>query len=154
MFSYEVFLTFFPWGLNLLSLTCAFCLSNGKIIFGRYIGAIAAIGWSSYGFLIEEYSFLVANIIFLFIYASAIVKFNLKRDEYKATFEEQEITIKRLHKELNLRVKKEDRILNSKKEKLRKISTRIKEMAKENLKNIESLEESLNNDEFIQDKKV
>jgi hypothetical protein len=127
----------FPWVLNTFSLTTAYCLSNGKITVGRYIGAIAAIGWSTYGFLIEEYSFLFANIIFLYIYSSAIIKFNSKRDEYKETFEEQKEIIEKLHKELNERIKKEDKILNLKKEKIRKIAN----IAKENLKNIESLED-------------
>lgn len=137
--TYQNFIMVLPWLLNCCSLTCAYCLSNGKIKAGRYVGVLAATGWSSYGFLIEEYSFFFANIIFLYIYINAIIKFNKKRDDYKKTFDEQKHEIEILEKKLDNRVKKEDKILDLKKKELLKIAL----IAKENLKNIEKLVDSV-----------
>ncbi len=90
VFTINNFLMMYPWILNGTSLLCAYCLSNHKVTAGRYIGVVAATGWSTYGLLINELSFFFANIIFAWIYGSAIVKFNSKRDEYKATFADLE----------------------------------------------------------------
>jgi len=73
----------FSWLLNLLSLTAAYCLSNHKVKVGRFVAAIAALGWIGYGVLIDEMSFIVANCVFAYIYISAIRKFSSKQDDYK-----------------------------------------------------------------------
>lgn len=134
-FTLELFTQYYPTILNCISLTCAYSLNNHKVTFGRWCGVCAAIGWSTYGVLIDDYSFFVANIIFLWIYASALYKFNTKRDEYKATFEEQKAEIMKLNKELDKKHAKNERTLDAKKAKMLKIAER----ARKNLLEIEEL---------------
>ena len=134
-FTYANFLVIYPWLLNATSLTCAYCLSNSKVVLGRYIGVVAATGWSVYGILINELSFFFANIIFAWIYGSAIYKFNSKRDEYKATFEEQKAEIERLQKELEKKRIKEEKILDAKRDQIKRIAAR----AEKNLEEIREL---------------
>lgn len=120
-FTFAVFIQYYPTLLNCVSLTCAYCLNNHKVTIGRWFGVFAALGWSSYGLLIDDYSFLVANIIFLWIYANALYKFNRKRDEYKATFEEQQAEIEKLQRQLDREILKKQKRMNrdyAKKEKL------------------------------------
>jgi hypothetical protein len=81
------FMGVFPWVLNGLSLITAHCLSNQKVVIGRSMGVAAAIGWSIYGYLIGEWSFIISNIIFFYIYASALIKFNKKKSEYQHSSE-------------------------------------------------------------------
>jgi hypothetical protein len=120
------FLIILPWLLNSTSLLGAYCLSNHKVVFGRYIGVCSSMGWGLYGFLIEEYSFVFANMIFFYIYSSAVYKFNKKRDEYKATFEEQESKIEKLHKELDKKRAQMEREYQSKQKTLNKIKENIR----------------------------
>lgn len=135
IFTLELFTQYYPTILNSISLTCAYCLNNHKVTLGRWCGVTAAIGWSSYGVLIDDYSFFVANLIFLWIYASALYKFNRKRDQYKATFDEQKAEIAQLHKELDKKQAKNEKALDIKTAKMIKIAER----AKKNLEDIEDL---------------
>lgn len=112
-FTLALFTQYYPTLLNGISLTCAYCLNNHKVTLGRWFGVTAAIGWSSYGVLIDDYSFFIANLIFLWIYASALYKFNRKRNEYKATFEDMEEEIANLKKQLNREKFKKNRAINS-----------------------------------------
>lgn len=137
-FTYELFLSVFPWCLSAISLTCAYCLSNGKAIIGRYVGVVAAIGWSAYGLIFDQLSFFFSHMIFGFIYVNAIYKFNSKRDQYKATFEEQNAEIARLKAALEKKRIKEDRQLSIKLSQIKKIAysaeknlIRIREIAKD-----------------------
>lgn len=134
-FTKEFFVQYYPTILNGVSLICAYCLNNSKLTIGRWCGVTAAIGWSSYGVLIDDYSFFVANIIFLWIYASALYKFNRKRDQYKATFEEQKAEIEKLHKELDIKQAKNERVLKNKADKMIKVAER----ARKNLADIEDI---------------
>jgi hypothetical protein len=109
------------------------------VTFGRWLGVTAAIGWSSYGVLIDDYSFFIANIIFLWIYASALYKFNRKRDEYKATFEEQQAQITKLKKQVDRTHAQKEKQLSEKEAKIRKIAER----AEKNLIDIRALADSL-----------
>lgn len=120
------FLIALPWMLNSTSLLGAYCLSNHKVTFGRYVGVFASMGWGLYGFLIQEYSFVFSNMIFFYIYASAVYKFNKKRDEYKATFEEQELKIENLHKELDKKRAQMEKEYQSKQKTLNKIKDNIR----------------------------
>jgi hypothetical protein len=124
-----------PWLLNSLSLLCAYSLSNNKVILGRYIGTMSSIGWGSYGILINEYSFLFANIIFFYIYASAVYKFSKKQDAYKQTNEDQKYEIDRLHRELSKRESIMAKDFKVKKDALLK----IKERAKKQLQEIDNI---------------
>ncbi len=74
----------YAWLLNGMSLMGAYCLANQKVTIGRVIAATAALGWFFYGYLISEPSFMIANVIFCYIYVSAIRKFRSKQDGYKA----------------------------------------------------------------------
>jgi hypothetical protein len=133
------FLLIYPWVLNAMSLTGAYCLSNSKVIFGRYVGACAAVGWAAYGVLISEWSFLVANVVFCYIYVSAIYKFNRKRDEYKASFEEQAAEIARLQKALTKNHEKSQRILDIRETKLQKLAEEIRSQSHDHLRAIEDI---------------
>lgn len=73
-----------PWCNGLLSVVTAYLLSNQRVLPGRIIGTIASIFWLIYGIISSQYAFLFTQIIFLWIYISAIIKFTKKRNEYKA----------------------------------------------------------------------
>lgn len=118
--TYENFLLAYPWLLNALSLTCAYLLSNSKVVPGRMLGAFAAINWMLFGYLTHQYAFTVANIAFFYIYASAVLKFRKKRDSYKATFEEQEAEIRSLHRQLEKRTKRAEKRLAERERRIEK----------------------------------
>lgn len=73
-----------PWWNGILSIITAYLLSNRKVLPGRILGTIASIFWLVYGVISEQYAFLFTQIIFLWIYIGAIIKFTKKRNEYKA----------------------------------------------------------------------
>lgn len=144
--SYEKFLLAYPWLLNGLSLTCAYLLSNGKVVTGRLIGAFAAINWSVFGYLTDQYAFLFANIIFFIIYTSAVLKFRRKRDSYKETFDEQEERIKQLEKALDKKTRMAERKLmareikmNRHAERARKSLEALLELSSENIEDLDAI---------------
>ncbi|MCF2902729.1 hypothetical protein L1267_20370 [Pseudoalteromonas sp. OFAV1] len=100
-FDLQYWLKLYPWLINIFSISCAYLLSNNKVVIGRVLGCFAATNWIAFGFLSEQYAFIAANIIFLWIYISAIVKFSSKRDSYKKSHEEQREEIARLRRKLN-----------------------------------------------------
>jgi len=124
--TYENFLTAYPWIVNLLSLTCAYLLSNGKVVYGRMLGAFAAINWMMFGYLSDQYAFLFANIIFFMIYTSAVIKFRSKRDSYKETFAEQEAQIKKLEKSLEKKTRAAERTLAARELKMQRHAEKAK----------------------------
>lgn len=73
-----------PWWNGFLSILTAYFLSNRKVLLGRTLGTIASIFWLFYGIVSEQYAFLFTQIIFLWIYIGAIIKFTKKRNEYRA----------------------------------------------------------------------
>jgi hypothetical protein len=81
--TYAHFLAALPWLLNGISLTAAYCLANSKVVVGRVVALFGAMGWSGYGLVIDEYSFFFANLFFIYIYASAVYRFGLKRQQYR-----------------------------------------------------------------------
>lgn len=124
--TYENFLTAYPWIVNLLSLTCAYLLSNGKVVYGRLLGAFAAINWMIFGYLSDQYAFLFANIIFFMIYTSAVIKFRSKRDSYKETFAEQEAQIKKLERSLEKKTRAAERTLAARELKIKRNAEKAK----------------------------
>ncbi len=142
--TYQNFLVIYPWLVNLLSLCCAYLLSNGKVVWGRLLGSFAAINWMLFGYLTNQYAFLFANIIFFLIYTHAVLKFSSKRDSYKETFEEQEQKIKRLEKELEKKTRLAERKLMARElkmqrhaEKARKSLEALVELSSENIDDLE-----------------
>lgn len=86
----------FPWGISCISLVTAHSLSNHRVRLGRATGTLAAICWISYGLLINEPAFIIANCIFFWIYVSALIKFNRKKKEYKDAAEDKEKNLEAL----------------------------------------------------------
>jgi hypothetical protein len=76
-------LSYLPWGNGVLSVITAYLLSNQKVFPGRLLGIIASISWFAYGIIAEQYAFVFTQIIFLWIYIGAIIKFTKKRNEYR-----------------------------------------------------------------------
>ena len=88
--TYENAIMALPWALNSISITAAYCLANSKVVVGRLVALCGAVGWASYGLLIGEVRFFFANLFFFYIYASAVYKFNRKRDQYKVNLAQSE----------------------------------------------------------------
>jgi hypothetical protein len=114
----EIFIflvNYLSWINNLVSLIAAWCLSNKKIDIGRRFGVAAAILWMVYGFITEQYAFVVADFIFLTIYIQAIVKFNSKKREYQDLQETTEYDIFKLDKLFRKNVRLQYKLLRKNK---------------------------------------
>lgn len=138
LFTYANFLEIYPWLCNLFSLAAAYMLSNHRVVAGRIVATIGASNWILFGYLTDQYAFVVANLIFMYIYASAAIKFQAKRDSYKKSFEEQEAEIERLTAQLNKRTKKAEKAIQKREEEVQRISRGI-------ISHIKSIEGIMNN---------
>lgn len=118
--TYEHLLFAYPWIVNLLSLSCAYMLANGKVVAGRVMGAFAAINWMLFGYFTDQYAFLFSNIIFFIIYTSAVIKFRNKRDSYKETFDEQQERIRELERNLDKKTRSAERKLMARELKMKR----------------------------------
>ena len=126
LINFENFLSMYPWLVNILSLTCAYLLSNGKVVSGRLLGVFAAVNWMTFGYLTSQYAFLFANVIFFVIYGSAVLKFRSKRDSYKETFEEQQAKIQQLEKALDKKTRSAERKLMAREIKIQRHAEKAK----------------------------
>ena len=81
----EDYIDYVTYAANGLALLAAYFLSRGgkNILIGRLTGIMAAGCWITYGIFINNWSFVIADCIFVFIYVSAVIKFNMKRDAYR-----------------------------------------------------------------------
>ncbi|AUS02883.1 TMhelix containing protein [Vibrio phage 2.275.O._10N.286.54.E11] len=84
--------------MNGVSMVAAYCLSNQRAVVGRYLGATGASLFILYGVVTNQPAFVVADIIFLYIYISAVLKFNKKRDSYREKAADDEETIAQMRK--------------------------------------------------------
>lgn len=79
----------FPWVISALSLTCVYLLNNYKMKAGRYLGILVAICWFTFGFITHQWFFMFTNMVYAYIYITAIVRFNKKSQEFKHITDEQ-----------------------------------------------------------------
>lgn len=124
--TYENALMVLPWVTNSISITAAYCLSRSKVVAGRIIALFGAMGWASYGLLLGEMSFVLANLVFIYIYGSAVYKFNRKRDQYKETLAETEHENAELRKKLALYEANANRELARRQKNLLKLVSRAR----------------------------
>ena len=89
---------YLSWIMNAVSMVAAWCLSNQRAVIGRYLAATGASLFILYGVVTHQPSFVIADMIFFYIYVSAVWKFNLKRDSYRAKAATDEETIARMRK--------------------------------------------------------
>lgn len=125
-------LEWYPWGLSVVSLVCVYCLSNHRVVLGRYIGVLSAIGWGSYGYLNDQIFFIFTHVIFATIYINAILKFNQKRDAYRNLSAEQQQEIETLRQALDEKHAKRSKMLASHEKRLHKLAVAIQAQAKSN----------------------
>jgi hypothetical protein len=123
--TYANFISAYPWIINVFSITCAYMLSNNKVLIGRIIGSFAACNWVVFGYLTDQYAFIVSNIIFVSIYVSAAIRFASKRESYKRTAEENEAEMVRLTNDLNKKTRRAERKLHQKEERIVALSKSI-----------------------------
>lgn len=99
--------------MNIISMIAAWCLSNQKVIIGRYLGACSASLFILYGVITNQPAFIIADIIFLYIYISAVMKFNKKRDSYKLKAATDEETIAQMRQVIKRANEIEHKILET-----------------------------------------
>lgn len=122
-----------PWLLSTISLLCAYYLNSHKVMLGRYLGLLSAFSWGAYGIWVGQWFFLVNHTVFAFIYINAIVKFNRKRDEYKALSEEQHTEIEKLRSKLELAHHRRSRHLSRKERRIQAVAKAIVKQSEINL---------------------
>lgn len=88
--------TYLSWIMNGISMIAAYCLSNKKAQLGRKLGMLSASLFILYGVVANQPAFIVADLIFLYIYTSAFLKFNQKRDFYREKSAQDEATIEEM----------------------------------------------------------
>lgn len=125
-FTYENAIMALPWVLNSISLTAAYCLANSKVVVGRIVALCGAIGWASYGLIIDELSFFFANLFFIYIYGSAVYKFNRKRDQYKVDLAQSEKENAQLRAKLAMYESNANRELSRKQKSILKLVSRAR----------------------------
>ncbi len=135
-----------PWLLSLMSLLCVYFLNNHKVMLGRYVGLGSAIAWGTYGVMVDQWFFLVNHSIFALMYISAIVKFNSKKEEYRALSEEQYAQILKLKKDVeNARISQE-RVFERRHKYLKDLASSVEKQAKSNQDAARKIMEELEKD--------
>lgn len=132
-----------PWLLSMISLLCAYYLNNHRVMLGRYLGLISAFSWGAYGIWVGQWFFLVNHTVFAFIYINAIVKFNRKRDEYKALSEEQHLEIEKLRSKLELAHHRRSRHLSRKERRIQEVAKALVRQSEINLQAARDICEAL-----------
>lgn len=141
---------FFPWALSALSMSCVYCLNNFRVKLGRYLGLVVACGWFFFGYMTSQWFFLFTNVIYAYIYISAIVKFNKKRDEYRHITEEQSAQLQEIEAKLRKEQMQFSARLNVKHARMKKVArsahAKAEQIARETrllVRTIERLDNSL-----------